>query len=103
MPEIFNALTGELLGVVNSLYTHEIADFLNLPSRWHVNLCDVNKVVLVDRELADALHKAHTCGEISEGFESNKQVVQVAVAKNCRFNSLSRNYAQTKNSDVPQF
>jgi hypothetical protein len=77
--EIFAALTGKSLGFVEDLETQTIADFLKLPSRWHLQICDVNKVVLLDSHLAKALQAAHEEGVVSAGFETDKQVVLAAV------------------------
>jgi hypothetical protein len=43
--EIFAALTGKSLGFVDFIEAQTIADFLKLPSRWHLQICDVNKIL----------------------------------------------------------
>jgi hypothetical protein len=69
--EIFAALTGKSLGFVDFIEAQTIADFLKLPSRWHLQICDVNKVVLLDSDLANARQAAY---DKSILFENDRQV-----------------------------
>jgi hypothetical protein len=81
MEEIFTAFTGESLGFVHRLDPETVAEFLKLPSQWHVKLCDVRKVVFVDSELAEALCVAHEDGRVVVGFESDRQVMLASVVR----------------------
>jgi hypothetical protein len=95
MTEIFAAFTGKSLGQVESLDENTIAEFLQLPSKWYVQLCDGDKVIRIDPDLARALHMADRHGRILQGFGSDKRIVSLAdvVLAAMRENSNALEYA----------
>jgi len=98
MYRVVSALTGEDLGGPSLLSfdgydssselrrLQAVADYLELPSRWHVKVVSndnkILRVLKLDHDYAKALERAATMGTINQKFSSDRGIVLAAVAQN---------------------